>query len=111
MFPFRMRGFCTQRQTGKLRQVEFKEKIAEVYLKSYGVPPKRARPSSSQFGKACVLDDVRFDRKEHYLVETKDHTRRICAGEDCKKMPFSQCSKCNVGLFLNCNLRFHIKYE
>ena len=58
----------------KLPQVEFKEEIAEVYLKSYSVLPKGARPSSSQsalFGNARVLDNVRFDRKEHYLVETK----------------------------------------
>ncbi|XP_068246836.1 piggyBac transposable element-derived protein 3-like [Palaemon carinicauda] len=44
-----------------------------------------------------VLEDIRFDGIEHYLVETQDNKRR-CAGEGCKKRPFSQCSKCNVGL-------------
>ena len=57
---------------------------------SYGIPPKRVRPSNSQsaqFQKARVLNDVHFDRKEYYLVETKDYKSRRCASEDCKKTP------------------------
>ena len=41
---------------------------------SYGVPPKSARPSSSksaQFGKARVLNNVRFDKKEHIWLKIK----------------------------------------
>ena len=87
MFPFKMRGFCTQRQMESYAKLNSRKKSLS-FLKSYGVPPMRAWPSSSQFAqfrKTRVLNDVRFDRKEHYLVETKDHKRRNCVGEDSKR--------------------------
>lgn len=96
---------------GGLSQFEFKEQIAQTYLTRYGTPPKGAGrpPSYSTKGDKRVLEDIRFDGIEHYLVETQDNKRRRCAGEGCKKRPFSQCGKCNVGLCLACNLSFHTK--
>lgn len=96
---------------GKLMQCAFKEQLAETYLKRYGVPPKgKGRPPSylGQEDKR-VLDDIRYDGMEHYLVETPGKKRRRCAGDGCQKVPSSQCSKCNVGLCIPCNLPFHTK--
>ena len=94
-----------------LAQFEFKEQIAQTHLTRFGTPPKGAGrpPSYSTKGDKRVLEDIRFDGIEHYLVETQDNKRRRCAGEGCKKRPFSQCSKCNVALCLACNLSIHTK--
>ena len=95
---------------GCLPQLDFKEQIAESYLKRYGIPPKGpGRPSQGETGCKRVLDDIRFDGIEHYLIETPNRKRRRCAGNLCNKSPSSQCNKCDVGLCLSCNLAFHTK--
>ncbi|XP_068231969.1 piggyBac transposable element-derived protein 3-like [Palaemon carinicauda] len=68
-----------------LSQFEFKEHIAQTYLTRIGTPPKGAGrpPSCSTKGDKRVLEDIRFDGLEHYLVETQDNKRRRSAGEGC----------------------------
>ena len=89
----------------------FKEELAQIYLARYGVPPKKAMSLSmcSSGGRKRVSDELQYDGVEHYLVETPEKTRRRCAGENCAKRVASQCSKCNVGLCLRCNLSYHKK--
>ena len=96
---------------GELTQFEFKEQIAQTYLTRFGTAPKGSgrTPSHPTKGEKRVLDDIRFDGIHHYFLETQGNKRRRCAGEGCQKRPFSQCSKCDVGLCLACNLSFHTK--
>ena len=96
---------------GDLKQSDFKEQIAQAYLTRFGTPPLGAgRPRS--YSTKCekrVLENIRYDGMQHYLVETKDNKRRRCAGEGCKKRPSSMRSKCDVGICLQCNLPLHVK--
>ena len=96
---------------GDLKQSDFKEQIAQAYLTRFGTPPLGAgRPRSYLTkGEKRVLEDMRYDGMQHYLVKTQDNKRRRCAGEGCKKRLSSMCSKCDVGLCLQCNLPFHVK--
>ena len=90
---------------GNLRQFDFKEHIALSYLQRYGSPPQLPWPLCQKRKK--VIDDVRYDGFKHYLIEIPK--RRRCAGEYCSKRPFTQCSKCDVGLCAGCNLDYHTK--
>lgn len=95
---------------GSLTPFEFKEHIAETYLTQYGMSTKGpGRPRScSGRGDTRVLQEVRYDGIEHDLVQTPEKKRR-CAGDGCIKVPSSQCSECNVGLCITCNIHFHTK--
>ena len=76
-----------------MRQFEFQEHLVQVYLQCYGSPAKRAGFSGSSYlqdQRKRNLDDMRFD-----------------AVELCSKRPFTQCSKCNVGSCVGCNLNYH----
>ena len=76
-----------------MRQFKFKEHIVQVYLQCYGSPAKRAGLSGSsclQGQRKQNLDDMRFD-----------------AVELCFKRQFTQCSKCNVGFCVGCNLNYN----
>ena len=75
------------------------------YLQRYGSPPQLPGPSCQK--RRRVTDDARYDGYKHYLVEIPK--RRRCAGEFCSKRPFTQCSKCDVGLCVGCNLDYHTK--
>ena len=90
---------------GNLSQFDFKEHIALSYLQRYGSLPQLPGPLCQKRKK--VIDDVRYDGFKHYLIEIPK--RRRCAGEYCSKRPFTQCSKCDVGLCAGCNLDYHTK--
>jgi len=45
----------------------------------------------------------RYDGSKHYLVPQGKQTR--CA--ECHEKTTSRCSKCDVGVHLKCNLKFH----
>ena len=81
-----------------MTQFEFKEQIAQTYLTRFSTPPMSVRrlPSYSTKGEKRVLDDLRFEGMQHYLVETREIKRNRCSGEGCQKRPFSECSKCGV---------------
>ena len=85
-----MLGCCTK-CSGALARFEFKKQIAQTYLTRFGTAPKGAgrTPSHPTKGEKRVLDDIRFDAIQHYLVETQENKRRRCAGEGCQKRPFS----------------------
>ena len=75
------------------------------YLQRYGSPPQLPGPSCQK--RRRVTDNARYDGYKHYLVEIPK--RRRCAGEFCSKRPFMQCSNCDVGLCVGCNLDYHTK--
>ena len=54
-----------------------------------------------------VLSNGRFDGKDHYLVQPPNGKRRRRAGAGCKKAPNNQDNKCDIGLGIGCNFRFH----
>ena len=58
-------------------------------------------------GPSNILTDVRFDRKEHFLL--KRQQQRRCQNEQCKSKPRTYCSKCNVTLCIDCFVPFHSK--
>ena len=82
-----------------MQRFEFKEHIVKVYLQRYGSPPKRAglsRSSYLQGQRKQNLEDKCFD--DINKGDTLENKRRRYAGKLCSKRPFTQCSKCNIGL-------------
>ena len=75
-------AWLLHKNSGDLKQSDFKEQIAQAYLTRFGTPPLGAgRPRSySTKDEKRVLEDIRYDGMEHYFVETQDNKRR-CAGE------------------------------
>src|SRR6476469_9304650 len=87
-------------------QLEFRRNICNVYYKrcassrpSLGRPLGRPQPLSTR-----VTVELRSDGISHELVS--NDTQRRCAV--CKSKSRRQCSKCNVGLHIDCFLKFHL---
>lgn len=94
----------------KLTQLEFKREIVRFYLTSYGSSPRGAgRPSTSKasVSKGRLPDSIRYDGKNHYIIQNLGNKRRRCAGEYCKSVGRTACSKCDVGLCVSCFLTYH----
>lgn len=93
-------------------QLEFRRAIVQTYLSTYKVLPKGlGRPSISKSSITLnrVSDNLRYDGRDHLLVPTQNKKRKRCAGEGCSSSVRSMCSKCDVGLCLECNFIFHKK--
>ena len=58
-------------------------------------------------GRKHVVDELQSNGIDHCLIETLAKSRRRWAGFNCTKRVSSQCSKCDVGLFLGCKMSFH----
>lgn len=101
-------GLLHKKSGGNSRQSDFKEYVADVYLTRYGNRSQgQGRPRSNEVQKdKCFVDNIRYDDISHYLTETPGKKRRRCADDGCQKHPSSQCSKCNVGLCLSCNISY-----
>jgi len=94
-----------------MTQLEFKRTVAQAYLGSYQNPPKsggRPKTSHSVTG-VTVPDFIRYDGVNHFLKPTDSDSRRRCALETCTSRTRSDCTKCDVGLCLGCNIDFHVK--
>lgn len=95
-----------------LSQLEFRREIAQAYLSKFGSVPKGAgRPSTSRSSTSNnrVSDNLRYDRMDHLLTTIPNNKRRRCAGEGCTSSVRFMCLKCDVGLCLECNVKFHRK--
>lgn len=93
-------------------QLEFRRDIVETYLTKYKNPPKATgRPSSSLSSKSShrVGDNIRYDNVGHLLAPTTNKKKIRCAGESCSSIMRTICTKCNIGLCINCNVSFHTK--
>lgn len=99
------------KQSGnKITFLEFRREIVKTYLTNFGTLPKQGgRPSISLSSRSSsrVGDDIRFDGTGHFLTKTENGKKIRCAGEDCKSIMRTFCSKCKVGLCVKCNSNFH----
>ncbi|KAI4462958.1 transposase is4 [Holotrichia oblita] len=94
----------------KITQLEFTREITTVYLQKYQSLPIAAgrpysAPGSSVDGR--ISDSIRFDRKDHLVCHTEQKKKRRCARNTCKSIVRTVCSKCNVGLCVDCFIPFH----
>ncbi|KAL7646147.1 UNVERIFIED_CONTAM: hypothetical protein RMT77_003048 [Armadillidium vulgare] len=83
--------------------LEFTRQIVISFLSAPDIPTQRGvKPRS----KTQVLNDIRFDRKDH-LIDRIDKRRRCAL---CGISVQFRCTKCNVGLHANeCFVKYHIK--
>lgn len=96
----------------KISQLDFRRCIAQSYLKKYSNAPKHGgRPSSSKFSVSLnrISDDLRYDGNNHLLISIPNNKRRRCTGEGCISSTRTMCSKCDVGMCIDCNYTFHMK--
>jgi hypothetical protein len=88
-------------------QLEFRRSIVQEYLTRFKNAPKRkGRPSNIT---SRVPEGIRFDRLDHYVMSTIDGKRKRCAGATCSSSVRTMCSKCDVGLCIDCFKIFHTK--
>lgn len=88
-------------------QLEFRRRIVLKYLTAYGSKPKSpGRPRGFQTT-TRVLDEIRYDRMDHLIKKTEDNKKKRCSGQGCKSIIRTMCTKCNVGLCVECFLPFH----
>lgn len=89
---------------GKISQLEFRQSIANRYCRTLGEsrPPQGYR-RPKQDGEFIS----RYDNVGHYLVPVPENKRRRCAAHNCKSSVKSMCLKCDVGLCIACNHKYH----
>lgn len=95
-----------------LTQLEFRREVSQNYLTAFGVAPKgtgKQATAKSSVTLNRVSDNLRYDRLDHLLTCIPNNKRRRCAGEGCSTSTRTMCTKCDVGLCLQCNLIFHKK--
>lgn len=93
-------------ENGGMDYLAFRRYIVQVYLKKYATPVVGGgRPKSSQEICSRVLDNIRYDRCDHWIVVAEKQNR--CAL--CKKNATKKCEKCNVNLHDFCFKSFHVK--
>lgn len=96
----------------KISQLKFKREIANIYLKKYGIPSKGGgRPPASPSATlgSRVSADLRFDKTEHLVKHTEGKKRRRCNNTSCTSVVRTMCSKCEVGLCIDCFIPFHTR--
>ena len=90
-------------------QLDFIRQIVQTYV-------ARATPSNKSMGRPAavaktslrVLDDVRFDGRDHLVINR--NSQGTCANKNrCKSFPKTGCNKCNVPLCVKCFVDFHTK--
>ncbi|KAJ8911109.1 hypothetical protein NQ315_003371 [Exocentrus adspersus] len=99
-----------KKSKGTLPQLEFRREIVKSYLKSFGTQPKgagRTSTSTSSVTLNRVSDDLRYDKRDHFVVRIPQNKRRRCTGEGCASSGRTMCNKCNVGLCIDCFCLFH----
>ena len=87
-------------------QLEFRRGIALSYLKRFQVLPLTRGMKSSHIPGA---DDARYHNIGHMPKPTDQNKRRKCAAESCKSQTRVECSKCDVGLCIDCFIDYHKK--
>ena len=91
----------------KMPFLEFWRKVVKFYMQisSLSDPKNSSRPSLSKQSKLRVSDEIRRSDSGHVLQRTDEGKQRKCAV--CKVNVRKQCSKCNVGLHVNCFPEWH----
>lgn len=91
-------------------KLEFKREIVSTYLTKYGKTGKQGGTpsiSKSSIVNSRVLDEIRCDQMDNFVVEVPEKKRRCCAGIDCKSHVRTMCIKCDLGLCIPCFKKFH----
>lgn len=93
----------------KIPLLDFRRIITRTYLSISSVsnPRNAGRPSLTKPNFKRVLETVRFDPVGHFIQRTIDGKQRKCG--ICKSNARKQCSKCNVGLHVECFEIWHTR--
>lgn len=93
-----------RKKNPKLTQLNFRRDLVMAYLLMHKNPPKSAgrKPET-----APGLNTLRFDKMDHWVQKTGNNKQRRCAGDNCTSTVQTDCSKCNVGLCINCFQPYH----
>ena len=90
-----------------ITQLDFRREIVETYLTTYHCLPRgRGSPSTSKSG-GHVLKSTRYDRIDHFIQAVPFKKRKQCAGETCNSVDLTICSRCKVGLCIDCFECYH----
>lgn len=90
-----------RQKNSKLTQLRFRRKLVKAYFSAYNNPRKSAGR------KRPFTDAIRLDRTNHFPRKTWNNKQRRCAGSNCKSTIRQECSKCNVGLCIECFQTYH----
>jgi len=72
------------------------------------MPKATGTPSTSLFSNdSRVSESVQFDTIGHFVKQTEDKKKKMCAGKDFKLIIRTMCKKCCVGLCIDCFIPFH----
>lgn len=84
--------------------LDFRQNVAMSYLSRFQTVPKKSgmKRISSRPG----FNDARFDRIDHFPIASN---RRRCNGDGCSSTIRMSCSKCDVGLCLQCFKSYHMQ--
>jgi len=106
MFDVAMQNsWILYKKTGRQKksQLEFRREVVNVYLEKY----KNAPTGSGRISKSIYSSDsrisvtLRFDKTDHLVQHTEEKKKR-CAGINCNSAVRTMCSKCSVGLCIDC---------
>lgn len=90
--------------------LEFRRSIVQEYLIRFKTSQKKKGPSSSRVSTTSrVLEGIRYDCLDHYVIPTEKGKRKRCAGDLCQSSVRTMCFKCQIGLCVNCFKTFHEK--
>lgn len=90
-----------------ITQLQFRRQIAQFYLTHYKTERKTNRTQSQK--SKLVYNELQYDGFDHFVQKVPDGKRRRCAGVDCSSSGRTMCSKCDVGLCVDCFIKFHRK--
>lgn len=82
--------------------LEFRHYIVNYYLMHYGIQRKS---SGRKVVFAPGVDEVRFDRQDHFVARNNNNSRRRCA--QCGSRSVYGCVKCDKGLCPECFSTYH----
>ena len=91
----------------KIPLLEFLRRIVKCYMNTSSLsdPKRSGRPFLFKQAKKCVPEEIRKSNTGHHLERTEMGKQRKCAV--CKVNARKQCSRCNVGLHVNCFPEWH----
>lgn len=97
-------AWIIKKEHNKITQLQFRRQLATGYLTRYMVPPLTAgRKPKTDNQLKCISQ---FDGLNNWITKTK--SRRRCSHQ-CGSRVGTECSKCNVGLCVDCFQKFHTK--
>ena len=98
--------FLSRQVGNNISQLIFKKEIAMSYVKRFQNPPKKSGQKPMNFS---GVTDSSFDDLHHYVQATANGSKRRCAEELCKSKGKTECSKCNIGLWVKSFKAYHKK--